>query len=167
MRVLGIDPSSTFIGNATIDWPLGHIVKVEHWTRDKNRSHPQGFKDYFQWQMLRILIHKPQIAVIEMGAYQVSQGQGQGKGNFQAIQAVSFYQSIATLCCKLNDLIVIESRASSARKVTLGNGGLAKDKVWEIMRGRYPSLFSPKTRGGLDECDALVLAMAHERLSER
>jgi Holliday junction resolvasome RuvABC endonuclease subunit len=64
-------------------------------------------------------------------------------------------------------LVVIETRATSARKAALGNGGLAKDKVWEIMRKRYPELFAPKTRGGLDECDALVLALAGERVAER
>jgi Holliday junction resolvasome RuvABC endonuclease subunit len=163
MRVLGIDPSSTFCGNATIDTP-DSIIGVEVWERDKGRSHPQGFKDYYDWQILRIMKYHPQMAVVEMGSYSMGRG---GKGNFQAVQAVSFYQSVACLACKNMGLVVIETRATSARKAALGNGGLAKDKVWEIMRKRYPELFAPKTRGGLDECDALVLALAGERVAER
>jgi Holliday junction resolvasome RuvABC endonuclease subunit len=102
------------------------------------------------------------MSVIEMSAF--SSG---AKGNFQSAQAVSFYQAISAVCCKLNGLIVVETRVTSARKAALGNGGLAKDAVWEIMRKRYPELFAPKTRGGLDECDALVLALAGERVAER
>lgn len=160
MRVIGIDPSSSFCGTAVIDTP-DTIKGVDHWERNKNRSHPQGFEDYFKWLGNELWIWKPQMAVIEFHAYTGP------KSNAQATQAVNWYQSVSALCCKLNGLIVIETRASSARKATLGNGGLSKDKVWEIMRSKYPDLFSPKTRGGLDESDALVLALAGERVSER
>ena len=163
MRILGIDPSSTFCGIAVIDTP-DEILKVEHWTRDKNRSHPQGFLDYYNWLGWRIVMAKPHMAVIEMGSYASGQG---GKGNFQAIQAVSFYQAISALCCKLNDVIVIENRVTSARKAVLGNGALSKDQTWAVMRERYPKLFSAKTSGGLDEMDALVLALSGERAAER
>lgn len=105
------------------------------------------------------------MAVIEMSAF--GTGAPGGKGNFQAAQAVSFYQAISAVCCKLNGLVVVETRVSSARKATLGNGGLSKDAVWDIMRKRHPDLFAPKTRGGLDECDGLVLALAGERVAER
>jgi Holliday junction resolvasome RuvABC endonuclease subunit len=146
-----------------IDTP-DSIVSVRHWERDKNRSHPQGFKDYFDWQVLQIIKARPQLSVIEMSAFVQRPG---GKGNFQAVQAVSFYQAIAALACKVTGLVVIETRATSARKAALGDGSLSKDKVWELMRKRYPDLFAPKTRGGLDECDALVLALAGERVVER
>jgi hypothetical protein len=66
----------------------------------------------------------------------------------------------------LNGLIVVESRATSARKAVLGNGGLSKDATWDIMRQRHP-IFSTKTSGGLDEMDALVLALSGERAAER
>lgn len=163
MRILGIDPSSTFCGNGVIDTP-DSVVGVDVWERDKARSHPQGFKDYYDWQGLRIIKFRPQMAVVEMGSFSMGPG---GKGNFQAVQAVSFYQAVACLVCKNMGLIVIETRATSARKAALGRGNLAKDKVWEIMRKRHPNLFSLKTRGGLDECDALVLALAGERVAER
>lgn len=163
MRILGIDPSSTICGNAFVDTP-DEIVAVRHWERDKRTSHPEGFKSYYEWQGMQILKYRPHMAVIEMGAYAMVRG---GKGNFQALQAVSFYQSIAVLSCKLMGLVVIESRATSARAKALGNGRLSKDDVWNLMRKRYPDLFAPKTRGGLDECDALVLALAGERVAER
>lgn len=166
VRTVGIDPSSTFCGLGIIDTP-STIVAVKHWERDKKKSHPQGFQDYFNWLIMELLIYRPQMAVIEMGAYIVSQGRGRGQGNFQAIQAVSFYQAISVLACKIQGLIVIESRATSARSAALGNGRLSKDQVWEIMRMKYPDTFSPKIRGGLDESDALVLALGGERLAER
>lgn len=164
MRVCGIDPSSSICGFAMIDTP-DSIISVKNWKRDKNRSHPQGLQDYFNWLSMHIIMAKPQMAVIEMSAYG-NAGPG-SRGNFQTAQMVSFYQSVSALACKIQGLIVIESRASSARKAALGNGGLSKDKVWEIMRKRYPDLFSAKTTGGLDECDALVLALAGERVAER
>lgn len=163
MRVLGIDPSSTFCGAAVIETP-DEVVKVDHWERDKNRSHPQGFIDYYNWLGWRIIKWKPDMAVIEMGAYVTGKG---GKGNFQAMQAVSFYQAVSVLTCKINGLIVVETRVTSARKAVLGNGALSKDQTWLTMKERYPKLFSFKTRGGLDEMDALVLALSGERATER
>lgn len=163
MRIIGIDPSSTFCGIAVIDTP-DEILQVEHWARDNKKSHPDGFASYFKWLGIRLYKYKPHMAVIEMGAWRMGGG---GKGNVQALQAVSFYQSVSALCCKMNGLVVIESRASSARKATLGNGALSKEQVWEIMRRNHPDLFSPKTRGGLDECDALVLAKAGPTVAER
>lgn len=164
MKIIGIDPSSSICGIAIVDSP-DTIVKVEHWKRDKARSHPQGMQDYFDWLGTRLVFTKPHMAVIEMGAYG-NAGPG-SKGNFQVAQTVAFYQAVSVLACKINGLVVIESRASSARKATLGNGRLSKDETWETMRKRYPDLFSAKTSGGLDECDALVLALAGERVAER
>lgn len=166
MRTVGIDPSSSFCGIGVIDTP-STIIAVKHWERDKNKSHPQGFHDYFNWLSMQLIMTKPHMAVVEMGAYIVSQGRGKSAGNFQAIQAVSFYQAISVLACKIQGLIVVESRATSARKATLGNGRLSKEETWKIMNQRHLGLFSSKTRGGLDECDALVLALGGERLAER
>lgn len=165
MRILGIDPSSTFCGLALYDTDAGERT-VGHWERDKKKSHPEGMKSYFYFLSRWIATTKPQMAVIEMSAYGRAPG-GAGKANFQAAQAVSFYQGVSVLCCKIYGLIVIETRATSARKATLGNGALSKDQVWEIMRKKYPTKFSPKTRGGLDECDALVLAEAGPTVAER
>lgn len=160
MRIAGIDPSSTYCGLAIVDTP-DTIVKVTHWTRDKKRSHPQGFVDYYQWLGSQLIFAKAQMAVIEFVSYTGP------KSNAQGIQAVAFYQAISALCSKVQGLVVIESRATSARKAALGDGSLSKDKAWEIMRRRYPDLFAPKTKGGADEMDALVLALAGPRLAER
>lgn len=118
--------------------------------------------DYFNWLKMHVVFSHPHMAVIEMSAFSTG-----AKGNFQAAQAVAFYQAISAVCCKLSGLVVVETRVSSARKAALGNGGLSKDAVWDIMKKRYDGLFAPKTRGGLDECDALVLALAGERVAER
>jgi Holliday junction resolvasome RuvABC endonuclease subunit len=161
MRILGIDPSSTICGLAVIDTPY-EIVAVEHWERNKTRSHPQGMADYFHFLAIFIYTHKPQMAVIEMSAFSAG-----SKGNFLASQAVAFYQAVSAVCCKLNGLMVVETRVTSARKAALGNGAMSKNEVWKMMTERHPHLFAPKVRGGLDECDALVLALAGERVAER
>jgi Holliday junction resolvasome RuvABC endonuclease subunit len=167
MRIIGIDPSSTYSGIAVIDTPR-EIVDVDHWARDKSKSHPDGFKSFFYYLALKLIQHKPQMAVIEMGAFRTA-GPG-GKGNTQALQAVSFYQAVAVLTCKLYGLVVIESRATSARKAALGNGALSKEAVWQLMQKEYPEtfkLFGRKDKGGLDRMDAYVLAVAGPTVAER
>lgn len=160
MRVIGIDPASKLGGIAIVDMP-DKVIAVEHWKRDEKRSHPQGFMDYYQWLGFRIYKYKPHMAVIEFHSYTGP------KSNAKATQSVAFYQSISALTCKLFGVMVIEARATTVRRIVLGNGGLAKDAVWEIMRKKHPDLFSAKTQGGLDECDALVLALAGEGAAER
>jgi Holliday junction resolvasome RuvABC endonuclease subunit len=167
MRIIGIDPSSSISGTAVIDTP-DEILEIDHWKRDKTKSHPEGFKSFHFYLADKIFKFRPQMAVIEFGAFRMGGKQGDGgKGNTQALQTVSFYQAVAALSCKLNGLVVIESRASTARKAALGNGALSKDAVWEIMRKQYPNIFSAKTSGGTDECDALVLAKAGPTVAER
>lgn len=160
MRIIGIDPGSQISGIAVIDTP-DTVIHVSNWKRDKSKSHPAGFVSFHNYLAKSIYDFKPQMAVIEFGSYTGP------KSNALALQAISFYQAIAALSCKLNGLIVVETRATSARKASLGRGNLSKDEVWEIMRKRYPDLFSAKTTGGLDESDALVLALAGPTVAER
>jgi Holliday junction resolvasome RuvABC endonuclease subunit len=103
------------------------------------------------------------MAVIEFGAFSGV------KGNTQVLQAISFYQAVAALCCKLNGLVVIETRATSARKAVLGNGGLSKEAVWAEFQKTpdVAKLFGRKDKGGLDRMDALVLAKAGPTVTER
>lgn len=167
MKVIGIDPSSTYCGAAVVNTP-SELIDIDHWARDKTKSHPDGMRAYFWWLSRKITVQQPDMAVVEMSAYR-AQGPG-GKGNTQALQAVSFYQAVSVLCCKINGLVVIETRATSARKAALGNGGLSKDAVWELMKKDYPTafeLFGRKDKGGLDRMDALVLALAGPTVAER
>lgn len=169
MRVLGIDPSSIITGTTVLDSEL--VVNIDHWNGDKTKSHPENMKRLFYYIAEKIHTYKPQMAAIEMAAFRQGGKAGDGgRGNVQVIQIVSFYQATCALACKLNGLMVIETRASSARKAALGNGGLSKDAVWELMKKNYPEtfkLFSAKTRGGLDEMDSLVLALAGPSVAEQ
>ncbi len=163
MRIVGIDPSSTYCGFAVIDtrYKETQVVQVDHWERNKNLSHAQGFDDYYRWLSTSLAFVRPDMAVIEFIAYSGA------KSNAQAIQTVAFYQAISALACKRKACVVIEARATTARKAVLGKGNLSKDEVWEIMRHTYPDLFSAKARGGLDEMDALVLALSGPTVAER
>ena len=110
------------------------------------------------WLLLRLGFFKPQMAVIEMLSVE---------RNANAAKAVAYYQAISALACKNKDLVVVESRVTTARRIVLGNGSMSKEDAWEVMRKRYPGKFSPKTRGGLDEMDALVMALAGPDVAER
>jgi len=87
--------------------------------------------------------------------------------NANTAKVVAFYQSAAALCCKMHGLVVVEVRVSTARSIVLGNGGMSKDDAWEVMRKRYPGVFSVKTSGGIDEMDAVVCGLAGPTAAER
>lgn len=88
--------------------------------------------------------------------------------NAQTTRVVSHYQGASSIACKYQGLMVIEARVTSARKEVLGNGALAKDKVFTEIRKRYPDHdFGRFDNGGSDKTDALVLALAASALAER
>lgn len=153
MRCLGVDPSSSFGGVAIVDAPSS-VKNVAHWQRPKNSSHPQGLQSWFEFMRAYIRMYRPHMASIEMHAYSGP------KSNQAASHAVAYYQGVAAVCCKLEGLVVIEVRATTSRRIVLGRGNISKEDAWTVMRKRYPDLFSPKTRGGLDEMDALIASLA-------
>lgn len=159
MKILGVDPSSTLGGLAIVE--DGEPVCVDHWKKDKRGSHPDNLLGWFRYVDGFIGIWQPQMAAIEMHSYSGV------KSNDISAHAVGYYQGVAALVCKLRGLVVLEIRASTSRSIVLGNGSLSKDAAWEIMRKRYPELFSAKTGGGLDEMDAVTCAQAAPTAAER
>src|ERR1700752_482498 len=104
------------------------------------------------------MLWQPQMASIEMLGVE---------RNAQTTRQISYYQGISGLCCKMQGLVVVEMRVSSARSVVLGNGGMSKEDAFQEMSKRYPRTFAPKNRGGYDECDALIIALGGTRAAER
>lgn len=157
MKILGIDPSSSITGNALIDG--NKILSTDNWKKNNTKSDVWNLWDYYEWQVFQIKSAKPDMAAIEF--LSVSR-------NMNSVRVVSHYQAAAALACKANNLMVIEARVSSARKEALGRGNMSKDEAWEAVKKMFPNhKFSAKTRGGTDEADALVIAIAAPGIAEK
>ncbi len=88
--------------------------------------------------------------------------------NAKTTRVLSHYQAASVIACKQASMTVVEAGVKTARRLVLGNGSVAKEEAYATIRKRYPDhKFKPKTRGGYDEADAVVLALAGEGLIER
>lgn len=156
MKIVGIDPSSTCCGIAfVID---GEPTMVDSWHRPKNGSAPARLVDYFNWLKIWLSLNKPDMACVEFLSVE---------RNAQSTRVVSHYQAVSVLACKMKGLVVVEARVTSARKAVVDNGAMPKDKVFELMKKRYPKLeFGRFDKGGADRSDALVLALAGPSIAE-
>lgn len=87
--------------------------------------------------------------------------------NAQTTRKVSHFQAISVLACKQAHLVVIEGRVSSARAEALGRGDIKKEDAHEQVKKMFPQhKFKAVNRGGMDETDAVVLALAGPGLAE-
>jgi Holliday junction resolvasome RuvABC endonuclease subunit len=156
MRIAGLDPSSSNCGAAiAID---GHIELTNVWKKDKNASAPEGLLSYFIWLWAWLIANEPDMAVVEFLSVE---------RNAETTRKISHYQAISVICCKLRGVMVIEARTTSARKHALGKGNLSKEDAWKEMKRLHPDhKFSRADKGGYDEMDAAVLAIAGTSLAE-
>lgn len=156
MRIGGIDPSSTKCGVALV--VDDHLDSSAVWVRDKKGTAPQGLHDYFLWLTAWLLVHTPDIVVVEFLSVE---------RNAEAVRKISHYQAVSVLACKLRGITVIEARVTSARKHTLGRGNISKEDAWKEIKRLHPTHdFTRADRGGYDEMDAAVLALAGPKLAE-
>ena len=157
MRIVGLDPSSTCCGIALVvdDEP----TMLDAWERPKIGSAPARLTEYFVWLRTWLALNKPDMACVEFLSVE---------RNAQTTRIIAHYQAASVIACKLKGLVVVEARVTSARKAVLGDGSLAKPKVFELMKKRYPHLeFGRFDRGGGDRADALVLALAGPAIAEQ
>lgn len=131
---------------------------VATWDRPKNGSAPQRLDDYFTWLMSWLTFNKPDLACIEFLSVE---------RNAQTTRVVSHYQAASVIACKRKGLVVVEARATSARKAVLGNGALSKQAAFDIIKKRYPEILLGRfDKGGGDKSDALILALAGPAIAE-
>lgn len=156
MRVVGVDPSSAVCGFALVDNDVP--VKLAAWKRPPIGSAPARLDGYFSWLEGWLQIHTPDLACIEFLSVE---------RNAQTTRVVAMYQGISALACKRSGCIVVEARATSARKIVLGDGSLAKREVFDQIKKRYPELsFDRFDKTGGDQADALILALAAKDIAE-
>lgn len=168
-RVIGIDASSSMTGVALVEGD--DLIDTWVWEKDKSKSGIWNLNSYFRW--LRDLLveswEEPRGKVgLAMRANMACIEYLTVSQNAQTTRVLSHYQAASVLACKEVGVTVIEGRVSSARREALGRGNMSKDECWNEIRRRYPDYrFRPKTRGGMDETDAIVLALAGPGLVER
>jgi|ERR1700722_2404657 len=157
MKIAGVDPSSSVCGVAlTEDQKL---LLTDAWFKDKNKSSSENLVGYFLWLQNWLASTAPDVAVIEFLSV---------VRNAEATRKIAHYQAISSCVCKLRGLMVIEARATSARKASLGRGNLSKKECFEIIKKKYPDhKFKRFDSSGADETDAVVLSIGGITLAEK
>lgn len=157
MKCLGIDPSSTTCGAALVD--DFELLDTWAWDKTKRRSPSWNLNDYYEWLLALIDgLGDTHMACVEFLSV---------TRNAQTVRKVSHFQAASVLACKQRRLLVVEARVSSARAVALGNGGMSKEAAFDEIKKRYPDHgFRRRDRGGMDETDAVVLALSGPGIAE-
>ena len=156
MKIVGIDPSSSVCGVAITEDK--NLLLTDAWKKDKSKSYSENLVSYFIWLQSFIGYYGPDIAIIEFLSV---------VRNAEATRKIAHFQSISSLVCKLKGLMVIEARATSARKAALGRGNMSKKECFEVIKKMYPDhKFQRFDTSGADETDAVVLSLS-SNLAER
>lgn len=151
MRVLGIDSSSSSTGLALVDGT--DLIDTWIWTpKKKSAPHPQRIYEYFCFLEELIPTLKADYASIEKLTH---------ARNALTVRILSQYQGVSSVACTQAGLAVLEPRVLEARKYGLGHGYKDKETVYKKVKKMYPKhKFLPFDKGGNDETDAVVLALA-------
>lgn len=94
--------------------------------------------------------------------------QVQSARNMNTVRALARFEAAAIIAGKHHGALVIPVAVSSARKVVFGQGNIPKEDAFAEMKKRYAEFpWLAKTRGGLDQSDAAVIALAGPAVLER
>jgi hypothetical protein len=160
MRVVGIDYASR--GPSALALVVdGEPVKTKVYIPDhrKDESDAVMLSAYERWLLWHLKILKADVTIVEeLAVFQ----------NPKVIRALSHREGVALLCAKKRSPIVIHRTIVRARSVVFQNGNIGKDGAWDVRAKFIPFEFTKKkTVGGLDEMDAMTLALAAPVLLER
>lgn len=163
MKVLGIDPSSTLTGFALVE--DGELLKTWVWEKNKSKSDAWNLSNYYDELYFKLHnvfgIGEPIAPMACVEFLKVTKNAG-------TVRKLSHYQAASVLACKRAGLVVIEAAVSSARKEALGKGNLSKEECFKRIKKLFPGhTFLRADKGGMDESDAIVLALAGPGLAER
>ncbi len=88
--------------------------------------------------------------------------------NPQTFRALVRFEAVASYEVKRAGAVLLLHRVSEARKIATGKGNAPKEWVFRHMKESYPGLtWCAIDKGGDDQSDALVMALAGPRLAER
>lgn len=156
MRVLGLDPSSSKCGEAlVID---GVPAWIDVW-KPKDSSQVLKMIEWGDHVRALIAFNAPDLVVVEECA---------PHRNAMVFRALVRFEAVASYETKRAGVVLLLHRVSEARKIAAGKGNAPKDEVFRQMRAAYPQFsWRPIDKGGDDQSDALVMALAGPQLAER
>lgn len=85
--------------------------------------------------------------------------------NVNTIRKIAYYEAVAMIYSHGQGADLQQVQATKARRIVLGKGNLSKEKCYDIVVEKYPRDWAKPNKGGMDETDAFVLAMAGPALS--
>lgn len=150
MRTLGIDPSSSSTGLALID--NFNIEAVSLWrptTKDVHKSLAE-FADYLSSSNLTCHIDSMCVERVSVTC------------NMNTVRRIAYVEGVAlSLFKSLGCSEVTQMNPSQARKIVFGKGNIGKEEIYkEIVSSNSSIDFLPFKKGGSDQTDAVVLALA-------
>lgn len=158
MKVGGFDPASQTSGHALVE--DGKPVHIDIWQPNRKDDPPVSrLMQFGSWFEFWIAEHQPDMLAIEVIKVSTSH---------DTTRSLSRHEAVAIWIAKNAGVIILEHAVSSARRIVFGNGGIKKEEAYEEMKRMYPDLsWKPKTKGGMDQADAVVMALAGPALAER
>lgn len=158
MKIGGFDPASQLSGHALV--VDGVPVHIDTWSPMKKDDKPVSrLMQFGNWFEFWVAEHQPDMLAIEV--IRVA-------NSHDTTRSLSRHEAIAIWIAKNAGIIVLEHAVSSARKIVFGRGNISKEEAFAEMKRMYPDLpWKPKTRGGMDQTDAVVMALAGPALAER
>lgn len=158
MRIGGLDTSSSFCGLGVAD--DGVLKHIEVWQpSDKKASQEQKLYEWYLFYEAWHRVWKPDIVAFE---------EVQSARNAITVRILARFEAAAIIVGKANGSLVLPCNVKTCRKVVLGRGDIDKEEAFEQLRKTYPQFaWARKTVGGMDQSDAIVIALAAPTVLER
>jgi hypothetical protein len=166
MRSAGIDVAST--GYSAFSLAIDGAPKKSWVFKPSNPKDTAAMhlEQKFDWLNRIIFLAKPDVIAVEELAVFL---------NKKVIRALSRHEGVSLLAAKRSGAMVVSPGVSTARSIVFEGkrpkgkaGALSKDDAWLLFKKIYPDVkLLPKASGGLDECDAYILALAAPIVLER
>jgi Holliday junction resolvasome RuvABC endonuclease subunit len=161
VRSAGIDLASAALSAISLAVD-GEPAQTAVWKpADKRDSDAARLEQFEFWLRGKLFAYQPDIVVVE-----------ETIANFQNPKAplqIAKREGVALLVAKKRKgSIVISAAITRSRSIVLSRGNLKKEVAFDEFKKLYPKFkLLPKTTGGMDQCDAMVHALAGPVLLER
>lgn len=152
MIVLGIDPGTTRMGYAIVEYHQSQIKKVHTlgcFDLSKISEHPEKLKEIYKFVISLISQYYPQVMAIESPFY--------GK-NVQSMLKLGRAQGVAIAAAFEKNLEVIEYPPKTIKLSITGNGNASKEQVLAMLKHLVEFEYNEKF---LDATDALAAAVCY------
>lgn len=152
MRAVGVDISKKEYAALCLVVD-GEPKSAPVWKANPKDSEPVQILKFFTWVIFKLRMMRPDVVAVEELAVFM---------NKKTIRALARREGVALLAAKFVAPIVISPSIGSSRAKVLGcSVNTSKEEAWTLVRKKYQGFdFKPSNRGGMDQADALVHAVA-------